>query len=238
MDGFTYVNIFDTKGFEYIVIIIFLLLLIPFSLILNDTWEAKTKLRKAMRFISDKINSIPHGHYFTKNHTWTHLEKSGDAVMGLDEILLHLTGEVTVNYLKGTGDIISKGDLVAEITHNSHKLRIFSPISGRISGINSLLTELPELINEDPYNKGWLYAIRPSDWKSETHHYFLADEAKQWLKMETDKMKDFLAIKSEMYSPGTVAITLQDGGELGERVLTDMPEQLWQDFQKEFLDPE
>jgi glycine cleavage system H protein len=237
MDGFSYVNIFETKGIEYIVIIIFLLLLIPFSMILNKKEEIKTGFRRMRKQLSDKIRNIPYGLYYSQNHTWTYLEKSGNAKIGLDELLLHITGYVKINYLKKTGDLISKGDLIAEIEQEGRKLKVFSPVSGKISDQNSLLVEYPDIINEDPYRQGWLYSIRPSDWKSETFQYYMADEAKQWLMQESGRVRDFLAIKSGMYSSGLHPVTLQDGGEISENILGDMPAELWNDFQQEFLDP-
>jgi glycine cleavage system H protein len=66
MDGFTYTNIFDTKGIEYIVIIAFLLLLIPFWLALNRPVQLKEKFRKALGVLSAAVLRIPQGIYFTK----------------------------------------------------------------------------------------------------------------------------------------------------------------------------
>jgi glycine cleavage system H protein len=237
MDGFSYVNIFDTKGIEYIVIIIFLLLLIPFWVILNKKKEIATEIRKAINFLSAKISNSPQGLYYSNNHTWTFLEKSGAATIGLDNVLLHMTGEIKVEYLKGPDETIRKGDVIAEIDQNGKRLRIFSPISGKILKTNPLMDQEPGIINEDPYDKGWLYAIKPSAWKAETQACYLAEESKEWLNRETVRIKDFMSEKAVKYSPEMVPITLQDGGELSNSLLSEMPDELWQDFQKEFLDP-
>jgi glycine cleavage system H protein len=237
MDGFSYVNIFDTKGIEYIVIIIFLLLLIPFWIILNKKKEIATELRKAIKYLSAKISNSPPGLYYSQNHTWAFLEKSGAATIGLDDVLLHLTGNIEINYLKDKGEEVRKGDLIAEIDQKGRKLRIFSPISGKILKLNPLVEEIPEIINEDPYDKGWLFSIKPSAWKVETQSCYLAEEAKDWLNGEMVRVRDFVSVNAPKYSPDLAHITLQDGGELSENLLADMPPELWQDFQKEFLDP-
>jgi len=237
MDGFSYVNIFDTKGIEYIVIIIFLLLLIPFWVILNRKKEITTELRKALLFLSAKIKSSPQGLYYTGQHTWTFMERSGAATMGVDNLLVHVTGEVRVNYLKRPEDLIRKGELVAEMDHQGKRLGIFSPISGKILKANDLLTEDPGIVQLDPYEKGWLYAIKPTDWKAETQDYFMADEAKNWLSREMERLRDFLAVKLAKYAPEQSHVVLQDGGELSESLLAEMPEEMWLDFQKEFLEP-
>lgn len=237
MDGFNYYNIFDTKGIEYLVIIAFLLLLIPFWLALNKQVKIKEKLHKALGILSDNILKVPQGIFYSKNHTWAYLEKSGTARVGLDDLLLHITGTVRINYLKETGDDIQKGDLLAEIEQSGKLLRIFSPISGKILSANPALKESRELLNQDPYGKGWVYAIKPTNWVTEIPSLYIAEEATDWLKKELDRYKDFIAMNLRKYSSENSFAVLQDGGELSENSLAGFPIELWHEFQHEFLNP-
>jgi len=236
MDGFSYNNIFETKGIEYLAIIAFLVLLIPFWLELNKKTKITKQIRKASGMLSANILKIPQGLFYSKNHTWAYLEKSGTAKVGLDDLLLHMTGEVRLNYFKNPDEIINKGEFLAEIDQNGKLLRIFSPISGTILHTNPLLHESPGMLNEDPYGRGWIYKIKPTNWVEETKSYFLAEEAIKWSTKELERFKDFLALSRGNGSPETVMIILQDGGELGDNALSEMPGEIWQDFQKEFLD--
>jgi glycine cleavage system H protein len=236
MDGYTYVNIFETKGVEYLAIIAFLLLLIPFWLFLNKKTSIFGKIRKAGGVISANILNIPQGLFYSKNHTWTHLEKSGSAKVGLDDLLVHFTGEVKINYVKNPDEMLEKGEILAEITKNGKLLRIHSPISGKFILPNSLLDEYPELMNEDPYGRGWICKIQPVNWKEETKSYFLAEEAITWSAKELVRLKDFLARSIGKYSSEPSMVTLQDGGEISDQALSLMPEETWQEFQQEFLD--
>ena len=235
MDGFSYTNIFETKGIEYLIIIAFLVLIIPFWIIINRQAVIKRQIRNAIGILSSGILRIPQGLFYSKNHTWTHLEKSGIADVGLDDFLLHLTGEVKFSNLKKPGNFINKGELLADIDQNGKLLQIYSPLSGRIMNTNTMLYESPGVINEDPYGKGWIYKIKPSEWIAETDSYYLAENAIAWSKKELERFKDFMAVSMKKYSPETSMVILQDGGELRDQPLSELPNEVWQDFQKSFL---
>jgi glycine cleavage system H protein len=232
MDGFTYTNIFDTKGIEYLIIISFFLVIIPFWIFLNKP----LKLKKVLGILSEKLLRIPQGLFYSKNHTWTHLEKSGNAKVGLNDLLMHITGEVTISNLKGPGEKVSKGDIIARIIQDEKQLNISSPISGEIHSINESLSENLDALNEDPYGNGWIYMIKPEKWVSETNAYFLADDATEWAKKELARFKDFIAMSMEKLSPDSSIVILQEGGELSDNPLSGMSNEVWKDFQAQFLD--
>jgi glycine cleavage system H protein len=178
---------------------------------------------------------IPQGLFYSKNHTWAHLEESGAAKVGIDDLILHITGEVKFSNLRNPGETVKKGETLAEIERNGKKIRIMSPISGDIVKTNALLTESPEDIYQDPYAKGWIYKIKPSNWVAETSAYYIAEEATNWSKSELLRFKDFLATSMEKHSAEPLYLTLQDGGELCDNTLSELPNEIWQDFDKDFL---
>lgn len=235
MDGFTYSNIFDTKGIEYLIVITFLLLIIPLWIALNKPLKIKEKVWEALGVLSQNILRIPQGLFYHKNHTWTHLQKSGNAIVGLDDLLVHLTGNIELSNFRVPGERVSKGDFIAMINQNGKHLQIASPISGEIQSVNELLNNNSGVINDDPYGKGWIYKIKPDKWIEETRRCFMADEAIAWSKNELTRFKDFIARSNEKYSPETASIVMQEGGELVDHPLSALPNEFWQDFQSQFL---
>ena len=235
MDGFSYSDIFATKGIEYLIIITFLVLLIPFWLALNKQKQISSTIQKALGFLSTSILKIPQGLFYSRNHTWMHMEKSGTAKIGLDDLLLHITGEVKFKMHKNPGDEIIKGDLLTEIDQNGKLLRILSPVSGKITNINSTINENHGMLNEDPYGKGWIYKIKPSNWVAETKSCYFAEEATNWSAKELERFKDFLAVSMKNYAPEPSMVILQDGGELCDHSLSALPNEIWRDFEDEFL---
>jgi glycine cleavage system H protein len=236
MEGFSIVDIYDTKGMEYVFVIAYLLILIVFWKVAKNPQKAFRQIREAVSVLSAKILRIPQGIYFNKNHTWTHLGESGAAKVGLDDFLQHVIGNVRLTNLKNQGESIKKGELLAEVKQEGKVLKVYSPISGEVLEINSTLTENPEIINSDPYDQGWIYQIKPSNWVKETNTYFLADKATEWSKKEFVRFKDFLSRGAmRRFSTEPSMVLLQDGGEIRENVLSELPDEVWEDFQKEFL---
>ncbi len=236
MDGFTYHDIFQTKGIEYIIIIGFLILLVPFWAVINKKAAIARQIRKVLGILNMDVLKIRKGIFYNNNHTWTYLEKSGEARVGLDDLLLHITGEVKLHYVKGPDEMVRKGDFLAELEQQGKKLKIFSPVSGQVIRANDRLEEEPGLLNSDPYEKGWIYAIKPDNWVADTSSYHLAEEAVTWSKKELDRFKDFMARSLGKVSPEPGMVILQEGGELSDNPLSGMPGEVWQDFQKEFLE--
>ncbi len=131
--------------------------------------------------------------------------------------------------------MIKKGEFLAEIDQKGKLLRIYSPISGRIILTNPILQENPEMLNEDPYGKGWICKIQPTNWIEETKNYYLAEEAVKWSLKELERFKDFLVTAMMKYTAEPSMVILQDGGEISDKALSAMPVEIWEDFQDEFL---
>ena len=236
MYEFNYHNIFETKGTEYLLTIVFFAILIPFWMILNKQVKVKEQIKHALGILTTGILNIPRGLFYNHNHTWAYLEKSGTAKIGIDDLLQHLTGSVQVKPIKNLGDTVKKGETIASFKQKGKTLNITSPISGKIVNLNDEIVQNPAVLNIDPYNKGWICSVEPSNWKNETGGCYLAEDAVNWAAKEIDRFKDFVAFSLKKHFPDYSLVALQDGGELKDNTLSELPEEIWQDFQKEFLD--
>jgi len=229
MDPFSYSDIFDTKGIEYIVVIGFLLLIIPVWRLLNRPIKARDG--ETLLGLTFQSLRIPQGLLFSRNHTWSHLEKSGVASVGMDDLLLHLTGGVGLTYLKEQQDRVKRGEPIARIIQEGKELLISSPISGKIDRLNTSLEENPSAISQDPYN-AWLYRIKPERWQEETRDAMMAEGASDWTKLELDRFKEYLA---GAMSESVEEPVLQAGGELVAHPLKELDQEIWAGFQENFL---
>lgn len=237
MDEFSYYNMFDTKGIEYILVISFLLLLIPFWLLLNRQARVTRRIEKVLGALSASILAIPQGLLYSRSHTWTFLEKNGNAKVGLDDFLVHVTGKVNVKYRTLPGATVRKGDIIAEIEHGGKSLEVRSPVSGIVQKQNRDILLNQELLHNDPCGKGWLLALKPVSWMSEVMELRMAEDATEWFGKEVNHYKEFMAVNLAKSAHGTEYAVLQDGGEIAVNALADMPGELWTAFQSEFLAP-
>lgn len=236
MEAYTYSNLFDTKGIEYIIIIFFLLLLIPFWIVVNRKSEVVQQIRQSVSALTAGILRIPQGLFFSRNHTWLYLEKSGQAKVGIDDFLARVVGTVQVTSMKSPGDKIKKGEVVALLEQNGKQLRVHSPVSGEMAEVNAAVFENGEMLASDPYNRGWLFSVKPDNWKGETSGFYLAEEASKWINNELQRMKDFLSVALAKQAGASPAIVFQEGGELQANPLAELEADIWEEFQKEFLE--
>lgn len=92
-------------------------------------------------------------------HVWVGIEDY-HVHLGLTNYFQGALGSVISVELPDIGDEIEEGEIFAEIESVSTVHELISPVSGRVLAVNSLLEDHPSMINEDPYNEGWLIEVR------------------------------------------------------------------------------
>lgn len=232
MDGFSYHDIFATKSIEYLIIIVFFLLLIPFWIFLNRKPQLSVSIQNVLSPLAANFLHIPRGFFLFENHTWLFMEKSGEAKIGIDNLLVRLTGEIVLDSVRKPGEAIKKGELLTEISQAGKKLKIVSPVSGIIEAYNF---GVDGSVYRDPYGDGWICRIKPSNWIEETQNCVMGEKASTFLGNELARFRDFLSKTMPRYTPEMAMVILQDGGEISDQALAPLPQEVWNDFESEFL---
>lgn len=102
--------------------------------------------------------NIPNDRLFTKEHEWIKIE--GDhAIIGISDHAQHSLGDVVYIELPELGSTIEIGKAIGVVESVKAVSDIYAPITGVITAFNSEVIERPEIINQDPYEKGWLIKI-------------------------------------------------------------------------------
>jgi len=98
----------------------------------------------------------------SEQHVWVSIEDR-HVHLGLTNYIQGALGAVISVELPDVGDPIEEGEIFAEIESVSTVHELISPVSGVVLTVNPQLEEHPSIINEDPYNEGWLIEVRLKD---------------------------------------------------------------------------
>jgi glycine cleavage system H protein len=130
-------------------------------------------------FLEEKNMNTPTELKYTKADEWLRID--GDRItLGItDYAQNHLSDLVYCGLKAEKGSSISKGDLVVEIDSVKASAEVNSPVSGKVVEVNQEVMNSPEIINDDPYGKGWFYAIEMTN-SAELSELLTAEEYEQY----------------------------------------------------------
>lgn len=104
---------------------------------------------------------IPENLKYTDQHEWA---ETGDIVkVGVSDYAQDQLGDIVFVELPEVGDSFDKGDECATLESVKAVSEMYAPVSGEVVEVNEELEDEPGLINEDPYEKGWIFKIKISD---------------------------------------------------------------------------
>ncbi len=99
---------------------------------------------------------------FTKEHEWI-IIKDEVAIIGISDFAQEQLGDIVSIELPKAGGVFRQGQTMAIVDSVKASSDIYAPISGEIIEVNEGLVEKPELINQSPYESGWIAKIKPSN---------------------------------------------------------------------------
>jgi len=106
---------------------------------------------------------FPEDLYYEKNHFWAKDDGSGNIIIGASDFFQQLAGEIVFIELPMVGTKIEQSKSFSSLESGKWVGKLFAPFSGEIIEINEELEDSPELINESPYDEGWIAKIKPTD---------------------------------------------------------------------------
>jgi glycine cleavage system H protein len=109
------------------------------------------------------MSEVPDNLSYTKEHEWLSLDDDGNVKVGITDHAQDALSDVVFVELPEIGSSFSKGDSMAIAESVKAASDIYAPVSGKIISVNTKLEESPELINESPYDFGWMATIEPTE---------------------------------------------------------------------------
>lgn len=128
---------------------------------------------------------VEQGLLYMESHEWVRLE-GDEAVVGISDFAQEELNDVVYVELPEVGDTFAKGDVFGTVESVKTASGLYLPLSGEVIAVNKELEDAPQLVNEDPYGKGWFVRIKVSDpgeakslLDADAYAQFLAEEAKK-----------------------------------------------------------
>jgi glycine cleavage system H protein len=106
--------------------------------------------------------NIPDNLLFTQDHEWISLE-DGLAIVGITDFAQGELGDVVFVEIETVGDTLEKGEIFGTVEAVKTVSDLFMPVSGEVIEVNTELADKPELVNKDPFGKGWMIRIKVTD---------------------------------------------------------------------------
>ncbi len=100
---------------------------------------------------------------YTKEHEWARLEEDGIVAVGITDYAQESLGEVVFVELIDAGAQVSQGEAFGVVESTKAVSDLYAPVSGTVVEVNDTLIDSPGLINEDPYEDGWMIRIEMRD---------------------------------------------------------------------------
>jgi glycine cleavage system H lipoate-binding protein len=225
MEGFSYVDIYATKGIEYLIVIGFLFAVMLFWRYL---WIPGREIAEEMVPL-DIVEwfRVPEGYYYHQGHSWMRKEEEDLVTVGLDDFAQKFVGRTDSFWLPEAGSKLSQGDIGWSFSVDKKFIDMLSPVDGEVVEVNREVADFPEIVNQDPYGRGWLMKVRASKLPSNTRNLLSGNTAKSWMEGIVDNLR--------MIIGGKLGPVYHDGGLPVSGIARALNGEGWHELVEEFF---
>lgn len=126
---------------------------------------------------------VPEGLYYSKDFEWIKVE--GDKIrMGLTDYAQKSLREIVYAELPGAGTAVKQSEPYGTVESVKAVSDLIAAASGTIEEVNEEVQSKPETLNEDPYGKGWLIVVKPTNLQAELANLMDFNAAVEWHKAQ------------------------------------------------------
>ena len=109
------------------------------------------------------MSNIPENLKYTKTHEWVDVKDDYTCICGITDHAQEMLTDIVFVELPEVGIEVKSGEQVAVVESVKAVSDVYAPVSGRIVEVNKTLEDSPDLLNSDPYGKGWIFKIDIKD---------------------------------------------------------------------------
>src|SRR5512141_1466778 len=161
-------------------------------------------------FPSQAAQELPGGLFVHDGHTWAKLDATGAVQVGLDVFAQRILGRVDRFELPPDGATLRQGEPAFAALQGGKRIDFVSPVDGVVCAVNERINADPAAARKEPYEKGWAFMIRPSNFSQNLKKLRIGAEAAAWMEREARSFTEFLFLHRAVAAE--VGATLPDGG--------------------------
>lgn len=219
---------FATKGIEYLIVLVFLGLLPLYWRYLNGApLLSPARVLAAQRRALSGWFRLPEAVYYHPGHTWAVPVAPGRIRIGVDDFAQKLLGPAARVTLPDVGSRLVRGTPGWTLEVGARAFDLPAPVAGRVVARNGAVLDRPDVINDDPYGRGWLLEVAVPPWRPSLRALLHGDRAKAWLRRAEDSLR--LRMSPE------VGAVLQDGGVPVSGIARALSAERWDSLVRELL---
>ena len=222
----------STKGTEYLLVLGYLVVLIPFWWVLMGARKREAAAAPAARQAAGAPRPrgwfrVPEGLHYHLGHTWAIPEGGGVFRVGVDDFTQKLIGPPDAVRLPEPGTSLEQGERGWSLEAGGRRVAMLSPVAGRVTEVNPEVQRDPTLVSEEPYGRGWLMKVRAARPETNLRNLLPWRVAAAW-------MDDAAQALSGRLSPG-LGTVLQDGGVPVAGIAREIDRERWYRVAAELL---
>ena len=127
---------------------------------------------------------VPEGLYYSKDFEWIKIE--GDKIrMGITDYAQKTLREIVYAELPSAGGDVKQGEPYGTVESVKAVSDLIAAVTGTIEEVNDAVQSKPELLNEDPFGKGWLLVVKPANLQAELANLMDFNAAVEWHKNQS-----------------------------------------------------
>ena len=208
MEGFSLVDIYSTKGIEYLIAAVFFFGFLALQGYILTSAPGRGKTQGLHAGLPAWFR-VPEGYGFHQGHTWMKADimrpnRQRLVKVGLDDFAQKLVGKVDAVELPAVGTRLTQGDKGWSLMVGSKAIPMLSPVDGEVVAVNEEVLRSPGILSRDPYGAGWLLEVNSDRVAADTRNLLSGKMARAWME---NSLEILHPTRQEAVGP-----VLQDGG--------------------------
>jgi glycine cleavage system H protein len=231
MEGFSLVDIYSTKGIEYLIAAVFFFGFLALQGYILTSAPGRRKSDGILGGLP-ALFRVPDGYGFHQGHTWMKTDLMSPnrqrlVKVGVDDFAQKLIGRVDAVELPAVGSRLTQGDKGWSLKVDSEAIPMLSPVDGEVVAVNQEVLRSPGILSRDPYGAGWLLKVKSDRIAADNRNLLTGKLARAW--METS-LENLHPVRHEALGP-----VMQDGGLPVEGIARALGGDRWAELAKTHL---